>query len=180
MAPIYLTDTVSLRNIQPKDHPKHLELMQRIYPPAFSYLWPDGGDWYVDKVHSEAAFLSDLATPDAPYKHVYFKDKLIGIYRLKLNNPNPDFPDEPTLKIDRLYLDDAVRGNGIGSILITHAKAETLRQGKQLLWLERMDTNEATIRFYRKHDFMDGSTFRLPFVQMYEKFRGMRRLWWRP
>lgn len=179
MPTIKIKDTLHLRDIKQEDHIVHKALMQRIYPPAFDYLWPDDGDWYINRTHGEEAFLSDLTEPDAPYHHVYFKGKLIGIYRLKLNAQNPDFPDEPAMKLDRLYLDDAVRGNGIGSLLIDHAKAETLRLGKQLLWLERMDTNDATIGFYRKHGFVDGGQFRLPFELMYPHFRGMYRMAWR-
>lgn len=174
-----ITQNLSLRKIEPEDHPTHVELMHRIYPPAFNYLWPDSGTWYVERTHGKTALLADLAEPDAPYQHVYLKNKLIGIYRLKLNSLNPDFPEEPALKLDRLYLDDSVRRKGIGSLLIEHAKAETLRLGKQLLWLERMSTNDATIGFYRKHGFVDGGQFRLPFELMYPRFRGMYRMAWR-
>ncbi len=178
MSAIHLSDHIHLRAIQPKDHDKHFALMKRIYPPAFDYLWPDAGVWYVDRVHRKKALLADLSVPDAPYYHVYFLDELIGIFRLKLNAENPDFPGAPALKLDRVYLDDAVRGQGIGSALIDYAKAETLRLGKSLLWLERMSTNEATIGFYHKHGFVDGGEFRLTFEQMYPRFRGMFRMAW--
>lgn len=154
--------------------------MERIYPPAFAYLWPDAGAWYVNHVHSRESLERDLAQPDALYYHVFFREELVGIYRLKLNTELVDFPGEPTLKLDRLYLDDAMRGQGIGSALVEYAKRETRRLGKSILWLERMDTNEATIAFYQKCGFMDGSAFRLTFEQMHPEYRGMHRLWWRP
>jgi ribosomal protein S18 acetylase RimI-like enzyme len=179
MSEIELNEQVSLRPIHPDNHAEHFALMKRVYPPAFNYLWPDNGTWYVEQTHGKTALLADLAEPDAPYQHVYFKNKLIGIYRLKLNSINPDFPDEPALKLDRLYLDDTIRNHGIGSLLIDHAKVETLKLGKQLLWLERMGTNDATIGFYYKHGFVDGGQFRLPFELMYPHFRGMYRIAWR-
>ncbi len=175
---LQLNPDLCLRLIQPEDHPRHLALMQRIYPQAFAYLWPDDGAWYVNRTHGKQAFLTDLGKPDAPYHHVYFKDELIGIFRLKINAENPDFPNEPALKLDRVYLDDAVRGHGIGTALVDYAKAETERLGKALLWLERMDSNDATIGFYRKCGFVDGGQFRLPFELMYERFRGMHRISW--
>ena len=177
---ISVSSDLILRPIVPEDHSIHFSLMERIYPPAFAYLWPDAGAWYINHVHGREPFERDLAQPDAPYYHVYFREKLIGIYRLKLHTEMPDFPGVPTLKLDRLYLDDAERGQGIGSALVEYAKKETDRLGKSLLWLERMDTNESTIAFYLKCGFTDGSAFRLTFDQMYPKYRGMHRLWWRP
>lgn len=177
---IAISPNLELRPILEEDHPLHYALMQRIYPPAFAYLWPDGGAWYIDHVHAREVFEKDLAREDLRYYHVYFREALVGIYRLKQNAEMPDFPGEPALVLDRLYLDDAVRGKGIGTALMNHTKKETLRLGKTLLWLERMDSNEATIGFYRKCGFTDGSTFRLPFEQMYPEYRGMCRLWWRP
>lgn len=175
---LHLTPDLWLQPIKMQDHARHLELMERIYPPAFAYLWPDAGAWYVDRTHNQVALQRDLATPDAPYYHVYFRGALAGIFRLKLNNPNPDFPTKPALKLDRVYLDDAIHGQGVGARLVDYAKAETLRLGRDLLWLERMDTNEATINFYRKCGFQRGSDFRLTFDRMFEEYRGMHRLWW--
>jgi ribosomal protein S18 acetylase RimI-like enzyme len=176
---IQISPNLHLRLVQPQDHDRHFALMQRIYPPAFAYLWPDDGDWYINRTHGKAAFEADLATPNAPYYHVYFKEALIGIFRLKLDDPNPDFPQEASLKLDRIYLDDATRGHGVGTQLTDYAKAETLRLGKSNLWLERMDTNEATIGFYYKSGFTDGSQFRLPFELMCAEYRGMYRIWWK-
>jgi ribosomal protein S18 acetylase RimI-like enzyme len=150
--------------------------MQRIYPPAFAYLWPDDGAWYIDHVHGHEPFLQDLDAPDAPYYHVYHQEQLVGIFRLKLNAPCPDLPDLPALKLDRVYLDDEVRGLGIGKALVAYAREETIRRNKEILWLERMDSNEATIGFYRKLGFTESGQFRLPFEQMYSKYRGMWRV----
>lgn len=179
MLPVHhlqLSDTLYLAPIRPDDHPAHLALMQRIYPSAFAYLWPDGGAWYVSHVHGEQAFRQDLALPDAPYFHVYQHDRLVGIFRLKLHARCPDFPELPALKLDRMYLADEVRGQGIGKALVTYAMEETRRRGKEILWLERMDSNAATIGFYRDLGFTESGQFRLTFAQMYPKYRDMRRL----
>lgn len=176
---LLLTPELHLLPIIPADHPRHLALMQRIYPPAFAYLWPDGGAWYLDHVHGEAAFLRDLTAANTTYEHVYYRGKLIGILRLAFDKSCPDEPTASALKLERLYLDDAVRGNGIGTTLMDYLKAETRRLDKSVLWLERMDTNEATIGFYRKNDFVDGGTFRLPYENMYARYRGMYRMSWR-
>lgn len=177
MTAISLSENLRLEPILATDHPVHQALMQRIYPPAFAYLWPDDGAWYLERTHGEPAFLKDLAQAAAPYWHVYFKDGLIGIFRLKYHADFPDQPGVPALKLDRIYLDSAVRGQGIGKALVDFAKAEARSLNKSILWLERMDTNEATIAFYRRCGFQDGSLFRLTFDLMYVELRGMQRVW---
>lgn len=174
---IRLTDDLSLRSIRPEDHAIHLALMQRIYPPAFAYLWSDGGAWYVNHIHAPAALRQDLQTPDAPYYHVYFREQLSGILRLKLHTTCPDFPEVPALKLERIYLDATVRGNGIGKTLVAFARREARRLHKEILWLERMSTNTATIGFYRRAGFADGGTFTLDMQLMHEPLRGMVRMW---
>jgi GNAT superfamily N-acetyltransferase len=173
---ILVNKNLRLAPIRPEDHPAHLALMRRIYPPAFAYLWPDEGAWYVNHVHGKPSFLRDLATPNAPYYHVYYREQLIGILRLKLHAPCPDMPELSALKLDRLYLADEVRGQGIGKALMTYALEKTRRLGKEILWLDRMDSNEATINFYRKFGFTECGQFRLSFAQMYPKYRGMWRV----
>jgi len=170
---LQISETLRLAPIRPEDHPAHLALMQRIYPPAFAYLWPDDGAWYVDHVHGIQAFRQDLATPDAPYYHVYHQEQLVGIFRIKLHAFCPDCPDVPALKLDRLYLADDVRGRGIGKSLISYCQVVAKELGKEILWLDRMDSNEATIGFYRNLGFVECGQFRLPFKQMYPKYRGM-------
>ncbi|MFK8163656.1 MAG: GNAT family N-acetyltransferase [Lewinella sp.] len=173
---LHISDNLRLTPILPEDHPAHLALMQRIYPPAFAYLWPDEGAWYVDHVHGKAPFLRDLATPDAPYYHVYYHEQLVGILRLMLHAPCPDHPEISALKLDRVYLADEVRGQGIGKALVAYAREETIRQGKEILWLDRMDSNEATINFYRNLGFTECGQFRLTFETMPPKYRGMWRV----
>ncbi|WP_026231986.1 GNAT family N-acetyltransferase [Neolewinella persica] len=173
---IRLSNTLCLAPIRPEDHPTHLALMQRIYPPAFAYLWPDKGAWYINHVHGKQAFLKDLERPDAPYYHVYQHEKLVGIFQLKLHALCPDCPAVPALKLDRMYLADEVRGQGIGKALVAYAREETRRKGKEILWLDRMDSNEATIGFYRKLGFIESGQFRLPFEQMHPEYRGMWRV----
>ena len=153
--------------------------MQRIYPPAFAYLWPDGGGWYLNRIHGQEPFETDLSQRNSAYYHVYLETELIGIFRILVDEPNPDSPELSAIKLDRIYLAERARGQGVGKALINYAKARTVEGGYDQLWLERMDTNAATIAFYYRNGFVDGSAFRLPYEQMHTRFRGMVRMNWR-
>ena len=36
------------------------ELMVRIYPPAYTYLWPDNGEWYIQTFYGKEQVKNDL------------------------------------------------------------------------------------------------------------------------
>ena len=173
---IHLNAFLSLHPLTPADHPAHATLMRRIYPPAFAYLWPDGGEWYLETYHGREAFEGDLAEDNCPYYHVHLEGKPIGILWLRLHAPDPDHPELPGLKLERIYLDPSITGRGIGSYLMNYVKAAGRRLGKALVWLERMDSNESTIRFYRRQGFTRGGAFSFGHGPMYAHLRDMHRL----
>ncbi len=51
------------------------------------------------------------------------------------------------------YLDDKVRGQGIGRQLMLATLAEAQKMGMRALWLETQNVNYAAIQFYQKLDF---------------------------
>jgi GNAT superfamily N-acetyltransferase len=176
---ISLNDQLDLHPLRARDAPVHFALMRRIYPPAFAYLWPDGGVGYVERIHGEPSFLRDLSEEDAPYYRVEWEGKPIGVLRLQLHHPCPDVPGASALKLDRLYLGPEARGKGVGTSLLQYTFDLATQLGKQLVWLERMDSNEDTIAFYQRRGFREGGTFRYGGPDMLEEFRGMRRLLFR-
>lgn len=152
--------------------------MHRIYPPAFAYLWPDGGVGYAERIHGKDAFLRDLLERDAPYFRVEWRGAPIGILRWQVGKPSPDLPDLAALKLDRLYLGPEARGKGVGTQLLRFIFDTAARLGKSLVWLERMDSNDGTIAFYRSRGFVEGGAFRYDGPAMLDEYRGMTRLFY--
>ncbi|WP_173021510.1 GNAT family N-acetyltransferase [Lewinella sp. W8] len=173
-----VNEKLSLHPLRSSDHARHYALLRRIYPPAFSYLWPDNGEGYVERIHGYEAFIRDLAEPDTPYYRVEWDGRAIGILRLQLHYPYPGDPEVPALKLDRLYLGPEARGRGVGTSLLRYTLDLAGDLGKRLVWLERMESNEATVAFYRSRGFRDGGAFRYDGPDMLDQYRGMRRLWY--
>ncbi len=81
---------------------------------------------------------------------------------LKLLNVNNDvvgycsyaFTDNPAeLKLEQLYLLAAVKGQGLGGLMLRHVEAQARRQGKSALMLTVNKHNSDSIAVYRKSGF---------------------------
>lgn len=165
LSPITVTDALTLN-----------QLMKRIYPPIYQHLWPDQGRWYLDHAYGMAAIKQDLQEEDASYWFVKKESERIGILRLKTYATLPEEPFRAALQLHRIYLGPALIGQGFGQRLLAFTREKAQALGKELLWLEVMDSQQAAIRFYEKNGFRICGAFRLPYEQMYPQLRGMYRM----
>ena len=176
MSEIILSRTLQLRPLTPADHPVLQALMQRIYPPAYAHLWPDGGAWYLRRQYGRANYLRELAEPNAVYHFVLHYGEPTGIVRLVKGTSLVDQPTVRACKLHRIYLDQAIHGQGIGKQIIQWTIDTCRQQGFDLLWLEAMDTAPAALAFYERMGFTRSGAFRLDMPLMYPSLRGMYRL----
>lgn len=153
-----------------------LPLMRACYTPVYEHLWEDAGHWYVNKMFSEAAVLQDLQVPDAPYWVVEWQGRPAGILRLNLLKPCPDQREVTGLKLHRIYLHPRTHRQGVGRALIAFIIEYAQKLGRQIVWLEAMDTQTSALRFYETVGFETKGTFRLDYTRMYPAMRGMIRM----
>lgn len=92
-------------------------------------------------------------------------EKAVGYIKLRSGDRYPEFGNEPTLEIARIYVDKSALGKGVGKLLMDQciAVAESLQ--KKIIWLGVWEKNERAIKFYAKagfskfgeHDFVLGN-----------------------
>ena len=171
-----VNDQLVLRAVQLAKAAEVYPLMAACYPPVYAHLWEDGGQLYLEHVFSETAVLRDLAEADAPYWFVEWQGQRVGILRLCLHQPSPEFPDGNALKLHRIYLHPAAHGLGVGQALMEYTLAQARLLHKAAIWLEAMDTQTAALGFYEKQGYTTYATFRLTFERMHPHLRGMVRM----
>ena len=172
-----LSDAISLVRMREEDQPDIFTLMQTIYPPVYEHLWEDGGLAYVESVYGEANFQRELLLENTYSWRVQVDGELCGVLRIILDRKSPDFPDRPTMKLQRIYLHPDTHGKGLGKKIMDWVVDQSKEEGKDLLWLECMDSQPQAIRFYEKMGFQRGGAFEFPFDKMKKEFRGMIRMW---
>ncbi|MEL6971506.1 MAG: GNAT family N-acetyltransferase [Bacteroidota bacterium] len=151
-------------------------LMTACYPPVYAHLWEDGANWYLRETYNAKRVRQDLQKPASPYYWVHWDGEAVGILWLHEEECSPDFPDQPALKLQRIYLHPKVHGNGIGKAVVEYVVGQAEKLNKQIVWLEAMDTQESAHQFYEKVGFRKSGTFRLTFERMHPHYRGMVRM----
>lgn len=174
---IAVSDTITLKPISIDDQEKLFALMSKIYLPEYRHLWFDAGAWYMNKIYSYANLERDLATPNSSYYFVYYQSEAIGILKLIESVTLIEHKDRKSAKLDRIYLDPAFHGKGIGKSLIYWAENRLAANGHSFLWLEAIDTQKKALQFYEKMDYKICGTFELEYELIHPSLRGMYRMY---
>jgi GNAT superfamily N-acetyltransferase len=174
---IVVSDTITLKAITINDQEKLFELMTRIYLPEYRHLWFDDGSWYMEKIYSYVNMERDLANHNSSYYFVRYHLETIGILKLIENIPLVEFKNRKSAKLDRIYLDPAIHGQGIGKTLVEWTEKKLAASGHSLLWLEAIDTQKKAVVFYEKMNFQICGTFKLEFELIHTDLRGMLRMY---
>lgn len=174
---ISIDTTLQLKALETHDQAELLTLMQTIYPPVYGHLWEDGSLKYLKKIYGESNFQQELSEGATHYLRVYVEEVPSGVLRVIHSRKCPDFPERSAMKLQRIFLHPETHGKGIGKKIMDWVVDQAKQEGKDLLWLECMDTQQQALRFYEKMGFQRGGAFDYPSDKMKKEFRGMIRMW---
>ena len=171
-----VTKDILLKDITNQDLEKLIDLMSRIYHPAYINYWKDKGDWYVTKLYNKENLENELKVAAADYFFILFKDKIIGIIRIVWNLDTHYQIDKNYVKLHRLYIDQKLQNEGIGKTIMTWLVDEARKKGYSKLWLEVMEKQEQAFHFYKKIGFKNVDKVSVDFPLLYDEFRGMYKM----
>ncbi|MGB2686011.1 MAG: GNAT family N-acetyltransferase [Olleya sp.] len=162
---------LNLKPITLANHEVLLQLMQRIYPPAYKHLWINNDcNWYINSQYNLKQLTKELQDLNANYYFVEYNNKTIGILRLVHQKPLR------TTKLHRLYLDQAYQGLGLGQQLMQLSYDIATDNLSKSIWLEAMDTQLQALNFYKKCGFKIVDSYTLEFDLILDQFRGMHKM----
>ncbi|PKV63137.1 GNAT family N-acetyltransferase [Pontibacter ramchanderi] len=142
------------------------------YNDHYTYLWNDGGEWYLNRSFSEEALRKDMANPNSAYFMVQYQDEPVGFMKLNKDKALEGYTDAECLELERLYLVDRASGMGIGKWAVDFAVQYALESNKSIIWLRAMDSSRS-VDFYEQNGFVRWGTDELDYEQMKEIYRGM-------
>jgi diamine N-acetyltransferase len=152
--------------------PKLHHIAVEAYNDHYTYLWHDGGAWYVNRSFTEEALRDDMADPNVAYFIVYYKDEPAGFMKFNKDKALAGYSDAECLELERLYLVDRASGIGIGKWAVDFAVQYALESDKRIVWLKTMDSSRS-VDFYEQNGFAKCGTEELDFEMMKEMYRGM-------
>lgn len=171
-----LSEEVSLSEIQIKDYKELFDLMSRIYPPAYQYLWNDDCSWYLNHVYSREVILKDIEENGLFY-FVIVEGEMEGILKIQENTPYPDQPNLKATRLHRIYLSEAVQGKGVSKLLMQFVLNIAKENSSELLWLDCMDSKHQALKYYMKNGFQKGTLSQLNYDLLIDESRGIYLMW---
>jgi GNAT superfamily N-acetyltransferase len=153
------------------DQSKLYSLMEKIYLPAYSSIWKDGGKWFLERNYSVQNLKKELQDHRARYFFVLNEGQEIGIVRYLIPSSSRIYPIPAATKLHRLYLHEDFQGKGIASQIIKMVEKDSQNKGIHTVWLEVMEFKKQAKRFYEKSGFELETTYQIDFEQMLPEYR---------
>lgn len=148
-------------------------LARRIYRQYYLHLWYDSGNWYQQTTYNEEKIKEELADPRNHHFIAARNQEDQAYLKLVRGASLEGFPDRSCMELERIYIDLASSGQGLGRLLVQKAESLAKTWGHNLIFLKAMDTSHGPIAFYQKMGFTNCGILRLPYPLMKEEYRGM-------
>jgi GNAT superfamily N-acetyltransferase len=130
------------------------QVVEETYLPYFRYLWEDEGQNYLLNINNLSILEQQLARPQ---NHYFFarlgNGDIAGYLKLIFSAPVPDTPLQNAICLDKIYLTEAARGQGVGKLLMEFTEQQAQEAQADYLWLRVMDSNPYNLAFYVKHGY---------------------------
>ena len=108
---------------------------------------------YLQSAYNLPKLRRELAEENSQFYFVYADDVLAGYLKMNEAPAQVEFHDPKSLEIERLYIDKAFHGAGVGQYLMSKAVAIARERGKEYIWLGVWEHNYRAQRFYQRNGF---------------------------
>ena len=165
---------IRIERVFPKDILALQRVVEETYLPYFRYLWHDEGKAYLAMINNLEVLEQHLANPTHHYYFASLEDGVIaGYLKLIFDAPIPDTPFKNAVSLDKIYLSEATKGQGIGKSLMDFADKKAQQANAEYLWLRVMDSNAYNLDFYMKNGYKILYKRWLELANIKEEYRGI-------
>ncbi len=145
---------ITITPITPQELDQLLLISRRIFQNAFAHLNTEKNMTnYMDRAFAPEQLSKELEHPGSSFYFLRVNGGIAGYLKLNEAAAQSDLHDPESLEIERIYVDDAFQGQGLGARLIEFTKEQARARGLQRIWLGVWEKNPAAIRFYERHGF---------------------------
>lgn len=132
-----------------------LYLSRKIFYDSFAdQNKPENIKSYMDMAYNRDQLLSELLDPLSEHYFICDDEKKIGFLKLNKAGVQSDINDPDSLELQRIYIDGAYQGHGLGAMLLEKAKERTRALHLNYIWLGVWEKNPDAIRFYQRHGYV--------------------------
>jgi ribosomal protein S18 acetylase RimI-like enzyme len=137
---------------------KDLEMLQQISRRTFQQAFAamntaENMQSFLTEHFSGEKLLGEWSEPDSFFFFAKRNDQPTGYLKVNRGPAQTVLPNKDGLEIERIYVDQELKGRGIGGLFIQKAVEMAKEFGLKYVWLGVWEHNESAIRFYEKKGF---------------------------
>lgn len=110
---------------------------------------------YDDQHFSDEQLRSEIENPDSRFFFAMFGAEAQGYIKINKGIAQTVLPNDGGMEIERIYVDQSLKGKGIGKLLLEKTILIAKVSGTEYIWLGVWEHNESAIRFYEKNGFRE-------------------------
>src|SRR5678815_135519 len=149
-----MEEVFTITTIKPGDVEVLRTLALRIFYHSFAALNTEANmKSYTEMAYNRKQLLEEINDPRSEHYFLCDGEKKIGFLKLNTAEVQSDIHDPESLEIQRIYIDMAYQGKGLGARLLQFASERAKALGLKYIWLGVWEKNPDAIRFYHRHGY---------------------------
>ncbi|WP_372792710.1 GNAT family N-acetyltransferase [Lutibacter sp.] len=114
---------------------------------------PEDFNNYINSALSKGAIKVELINPNSTFYFAYFKNELIGYFKLNEKEAQTEQYSQETIELERIYVLNQFQGQQLGKHILLEIINIAKAKQVSFLWLGVWEKNTAAIRFYKRYGF---------------------------
>jgi ribosomal protein S18 acetylase RimI-like enzyme len=145
---------VQVVEVSLKDLKRLQEISRRTFYDSFASMnTAQNMAFHLANHFTDEKLTAEILTPDSKFFFANNKDVPVGYIKINQGSAQTVLPNAEAIEIERIYVDQAFKGAGIGRLLIGKAVELANTFYAKYLWLGVWEHNLPAIRFYEKNGF---------------------------
>jgi ribosomal protein S18 acetylase RimI-like enzyme len=150
---------IEITEVLPEDLLTLQEISRQTFQQSFAAMnTEENMKYFLEHHYSEGKLLSEILNPDSRFFFAKNKNRVIGYLKINRNSAQTVLPNDDGLEIERIYIDETLKGFGMGGLLIAKAIDSAKKIKASYIWLGVWEHNKRAIRFYEKNGFIPYSS----------------------
>ena len=147
-------NTFTIIRAKPSDLESLTYLSRKTFYDAFHQQnKPENMKEYMDRAFNPVQLMTELENQRSEFYFITDHDRKVGYIKINQSGAQSDLQDDDSIEVERIYVDAAYQGKGLGAMLVNHAKERAEEMNLKYIWLGVWEKNKDAIRFYERHGF---------------------------
>jgi diamine N-acetyltransferase len=115
---------------------------------------PENMQLYDQHHFSDEQIRLEILNPDSRFYFASYAGEVQGYVKINQGMAQTVLPNEGGMEIERIYVDQFLKGRGIGTLLLEKMIQLAKQSGAKYVWLGVWEHNTSALGFYEKNGFL--------------------------